>query len=624
MILGNPPYNAFAGTSPEEERGLVDTYKTGLSKDWGIKKFNLDDLYVRFFRIAEKRITEGTGRGVVSYISNFSYISDPSFVVMRRRLLAGFDRIWIDCLNGDSRETGKLTPDGKPDPSVFSTERNREGIRVGTAIGTFVKRGPARDSTAAIGLRQFWGTSKRAELLASAGDDDISTHYIAAAPSQENRFSFRPENIGTAYQSWPRVVDLASEPPYNGPIERRGNSLIALPCERDQLLRVADYLNPDVSDEEMKRCVPEFMKSSGEFFAPKARAQLLGRSFCADNIVPYPFKPFDVRVAYLSEDIAPLFSRPSPQLLHHRLPGNRYFITRDTADKSPEGVPFYLSPSICDYDFISGHARHFPMRLQSTPRGRRSSDPEPLPGMTFEPSPIRSNLSNEARGYLSRIGISDSDANHVNAETIWLHSLAIGFSPSYLTENADGLRQDWPRIPLPSNGAALLGSAALGSRIADLLDVSASVPGVTIGTIEPIYRGLGGIRRVDARALDLDAGDLEVTAGWGHGGKAGVVMPGRGRITDGGDVLDIWLNDRVYWGSVPRPVWQYTIGGYQVIKKWLSYREKALLGRALTPEEARYVSEMVRRIAALVAMQPELDANYEAVRSDTADFPVSK
>ncbi|MEJ7712927.1 MAG: hypothetical protein WKF84_24565 [Pyrinomonadaceae bacterium] len=43
-------------------------------------------------------------------------------------------------LNGDSRETGKQTPEGKPDPSVFSTAYNREGIRVGTAIGLLARK----------------------------------------------------------------------------------------------------------------------------------------------------------------------------------------------------------------------------------------------------------------------------------------------------------------------------------------------------------------------------------------------------------------------------------------------------------------------------------------------------
>jgi len=55
VILGNPPYNAFAGVSPEEEDGLVEPYKKGLISEWGIKKFNLDELYSRFLRLAERR-----------------------------------------------------------------------------------------------------------------------------------------------------------------------------------------------------------------------------------------------------------------------------------------------------------------------------------------------------------------------------------------------------------------------------------------------------------------------------------------------------------------------------------------------------------------------------------------
>ena len=61
-MLGNPPYNGFAGVSPQEEGGLVEPYKVGLNTEWGIKKFNLDDLYIRFFRLAERRIAEMTGR----------------------------------------------------------------------------------------------------------------------------------------------------------------------------------------------------------------------------------------------------------------------------------------------------------------------------------------------------------------------------------------------------------------------------------------------------------------------------------------------------------------------------------------------------------------------------------
>ena len=57
------------------------------------------------------------------------------------------------------------------------------------------------------------------------------------------------------------------------------------------------------------------------------------------------------------------------------------------------------------------------------------------------------------------------------------------------------------------------------------------------------------------------------------------------------------------------------MGGHQVIKKWLSYREAKLLGRAITPDEAHYVRDMARRIAAICLLQPKLDANYAAVKA---------
>lgn len=110
VVLGNPPYNAFAGTSPAEEQGLVEPYKKNLNKPeaeggWGIKKFNLDELYVRFFRLAERRIAEK--EGIVCFISNASYLSDPSFVVMRERFLSEFDTFGSTISTGTAARRAK-------------------------------------------------------------------------------------------------------------------------------------------------------------------------------------------------------------------------------------------------------------------------------------------------------------------------------------------------------------------------------------------------------------------------------------------------------------------------------------------------------------------------------------
>jgi hypothetical protein len=83
----------------------------------------------------------------------------------------------------------------------------------------------------------------------------------------------------------------------------------------------------------------------------------------------------------------------------------------------------------------------------------------------------------------------------------------------------------------------------------------------------------------------------------------------------GNRTLDAHLNRDAMWTNIPTNVWAYTLGGYQVIKKWLSYREKEILGRPLKPEEVAYVSEVIRRIAAILLLSPALDANYETAKA---------
>jgi type I restriction-modification system DNA methylase subunit len=641
VVLGNPPYNAYAGISPEEEQGLVEPYKAGLISEWGIKKFNLDELYIRFFRLAEQRITERTKKGVVCYISSFSYLDDPSFVVMRQRFLGEFDKLWFDCMNGDSRETGKLTPEGKPDPSVFSTEYNREGIRVGTAVALMVRK-EDQSNTSMVRFRNFWGVNKKAELLKSVTKADFNEDYKIALPTLSNRFSLRSSNVSDRYVEWPKTTELSAISPFNGPIERRGNSLIVYEGERASLELLNDYLDSSKTDDQIKTIAPKFMRSSGEFDAEKNRSKLKKNvRYDSSKISRYPFKPFDIRLAYLDPDIQPLFSRPSPELLRQRnVQDNAFFITRDTADKSPEGSPFYFSKLVCDYDCISGHARHFP--LQFIPSVSRGSNNTTLFDVEeFQDTTPKANLSDAARAYLAELDITDLDQNVESTALIWMHALAIGYSSAYLEENADGIRQDFPRIPLPNDQDLLIASATLGRQIAALLDPEPPVPSVTSGKLRPELKTIAVVSRVGTGNLDPNT-DFALTAGWGHAGQNNVTMPGKGKVSDrpytpeeqtaiasvigqlGTATHDIYLNNLAYWKNIPDRVWSYTIGGYQVIKKWLSYREQELLGRSLKQEEVIEVTQMTRRITAILLLEPELDANYQAVKQSTYPWSTQK
>ncbi len=427
--------------------------------------------------------------------------------------------------------------------------------------------------------------------------------------------------------------------PFNGPVERRGNSLISI--DRELLEeRIKAYFDTKVPDSEVARYHASLMMTGNRIVGPEARIKLLKEhAYSSTHIVKYPFKVFDVRWGYLA-NIRPLFSEPSPHLLKQRFTGNAFFITRDTADKSPEGPPFYYSRLVCDYDTISGHARHFPILLKNGSRLERKAERTLFAALGDSPEKDETvaNMSRQARDYLQSLKCKNLD--HTNtAGLIWMHALAIGYSPAYLNENADGIRRDWPRIPLPDSRKALETSAALGERIAALLDTETGVPGVTTGKIDPALNIIGRTTKVGDGTIDPSGDDLAVDAGWGHFGKDNAVMPGKGKIAPrdfdpkemdtippgarellGPNTTDVYMNRSVYWRNVPAGVWNYHIGGYQVLKKWLSYREKNILGRALKPEEAREVTAIARRLAALILLQPKLDENYRAIKAAAFDW----
>jgi hypothetical protein len=650
VILGNPPYNAYAGVSPEEEQGLVEPYKEGLASDWGIKKFNLDDLYVRFFRIAERRIAEKTGQGIVSFISNFSYLGDPSFVVMRQRFLQEFDSLWFDCLNGDSRETGKLTPEGKPDPSVFSTEYNREGIRVGTAIGLLVRQ-PKRAKKLRIFFRQFWGTAKQVEILESLKAGKFIPAYEKISPERNNRFSFCPSEVSGNYHGWPKLTELCAEAPSNGLMEKRAGALIDL--DRNILeKRMRDYYDPNVTWDELKALKTGLTEDAARFDAMKARSKVTdAEDFEPEHLRRYALRPFDTRFCYYSSE-RPLWNEPRPTLWKQCWNGNAFLLTRMNCPRSPEGAPMSFTTCLCDDHYLTPDAVAIPLRLRATSVQPKKKDGngefgsilnEAAHAYKIGKGKTSANLSPAALAYLAKLGITNHDGEDTTA-LIWMHSLAIGYSPAYLTDNADGVRQDWPRIPLPDSKTVLFASAELGKQVATLLDTETPVQGVSVGKVRPELVKIAVVTRLTHETLNLS-----LTAGWGHAGQGGVTMPGKGRLETrgytaeeagqasslsahsvskdrleacptlllGSATHDVFLNESACWRNVPAKVWDYTIGGYQVMKKWLSYREHALLGRPLTPDEAREITHMARRIAALILLQPQLDRNYQAVKAAT-------
>ena len=600
VILGNPPYNGFAGMAVDEERELSQAYRA-VREVRRPEGQGLNDLYVRFFRMAERRIAEKTGRGVVCFISNYSWLDGLSFTGMRERYLDAFDAIRIDCLNGDKYKTGKTTPDGRPDPSIFSTPGDPVGIQVGAAIATLVRKAEHAPAES-VEFRHLWGQAKLTELTESAGTEPAAL-YESVKPSLPLGLPFEKLVVSENWGDWPSLPDLF---PKSFPGVKSGRDQFVVDTDIERLkARISDYFNPNLSHEEIGQRYPSAMQNPREYDARTVRDSLLQHGETSDDyFIPYAYRPFDIRWLYW-ESREKLVDRPRPEYKPHVFDGNLCLVFQRKA--RPESSPPLLISSMGDLNQMNSGVHCFPMRLLDEGLALDGGGEQRLP-----------NLSAAAQAYLDRLGLGEADLFH--------HALATLHDPAYRAANAGALRMEWPRIPLPGwpDGAVpaavaeLRASAQRGRELAALLDAETPVSGVTAGTLRPELAAIAVPATADGRNMGGD--DFALAAGWGHFGTGDAVMPGQGRVVErdytaaeqtalgdaaialGGTTLDIYLNGNAYWRNVPAAVWNYKLGGYQVLKKWLSYRETKILTRPLLPEEVQHFTNTARRIAAILGL----------------------
>ena len=617
VILGNPPYYGFAGMAVDEERELSKAYRR-TKRVRRPEGQGLNDPYIRFYRMAERRIAEKTGRGVICFISNYSWLDGLSFTGMRERFLEAFDIVRIDCLNGDSRKTGKVAPDGSPDPSIFSSREDPVGIRVGTGIATLVRKGdhrPARE----IGLRHLWGQTKREELTATA-EAQPETLYEAIEPILPLGLPFAHTKVSEDWFNWPSLPELF---PVSFPGVKTSRDAFLVDIDLDRLkARVNEYFDPGLSHEEIARRYPGAMRST---HLVQVRQHLLARGGpTEEGFVRFAYRPFDNRWLYWEPD-GGLLDRPRPDYQPNVFDRNLWFAAAQHVRKGAGQPQAAFSPHLGSLHLIERGANMFPAYLADDGLGG-------LGGVSRR----QPNLSKTAQEYLKATGVAFED--------LFYHALAIQHNPHYRKANADALRLGWPRIPVPAwpdgelEGAdvTLVASANSGRELARLLNLDSAVPGVTTGKIPPLIQSIAVPSKTDGRNMTGD--DFSVTAGWGHFGVDRAVMPGGGRAVErvftpneraamgnvpsalGDTTFDIHLNSRAYWRNVPAAVWNYKLGGYQVLKKWLSYREREILGRPMRSEEVQHFTDSARRIAAALRFASKrLPTAPESFADSTAD-----
>ena len=596
VILGNPPYNGFAGLAVDEERELSDAYRTA-KRVRRPEGQGLNDLYVRFFRMAERRIAEKTGRGVVCFISNYSWLDGLSFTGMRERYLEAFDAVRIDNLHGD-RIVSEYAPDGRTSETVFALPGQSPGIKVGTGIALLSRSGAGASARRRILYRDFdqaRAADRRQAMLRSLDAPDIDSGYSVLNPSLRLGLPLKPAAVSEDWFDWPALPDLF---PVSFQGSETGRDAFLIDTDLDRLrARVGDYFDPTLSHEEIARRYPPVMKDTGRFDARAVRNALLSRGGPNEGgFVRHAYRPFDNRWLYWEAETK-LLREKSPHYPSHVFKGNMWISSAQHLRRGAKEPQACFAKYLASRHLIERGTNMFPAWLRDD----------------GEDSGRRPNLSATARRYLDRLGLGVEDLFH--------HVLATLHDPAYREVNAGALCMEWPRIPLPGwsdggNAEALAESAARGRDLAALLDPETSVPGVTQAPLRPDLAAVAVPATTDGRNMAGD--DFTLAAGWGHVSAGGAVMPGQGRAVEraftpeerealgdalpalGGTTFDVYLNDRAFWRNVPATAWRYKLGGYQVLKKWLSYRERPILGRDLMPGEVQHFADTTRRIAAIL------------------------
>ena len=600
VILGNPPYNGFAGMGVDEERSLSEAYRTArrVRRPEGQ---GLNDLYVRFFRMAERRIAK-TGQGIVCFISNYSWLDGLSFTGMREHFLEAFDVMRIDNLHGD-RIISEYAPDGRTSETVFAVKGQSPGIKVGTSI-TLLSKAPTDSSTDKRVLyrdfHQARADERRQALLDSLNVPSIDSDYSILEPDLQLGLPFKPLAVSEDWHDWPALTDLF---PVSFPGVKTSRDSFLVDTDLDRLkARVGDYFNDSLNHDEIERRYPGAMKATALFDARLVRDALMSRGGpVKDGFIRFAYRPFDIRWLYWEADSS-LLDRSRPDYRPHVFEENVWIEAREREAKEDfsRGT---LVRHLAD-NFGNGLSSFFSAYLRYDKKE------------TNNPMQHRPNLTIEAGKYLRYLDSS--------VEDLFYHVLSVIHDPTYREANAGALRMGWPRIPLPgwpdgkAEGAAdtLAQSAARGRELAQLLDPETPVPGITEGALRPEIAAIAVPTTSDGRNMTGD--DFAITAGWGHFGSGQTVMPGKGRAIErdytrdertvlsdalptlGATTFDIYLNDRAYWHNIPAAIWDYKLGGYQVLKKWLSYREHKVLDRALSPEEVQYFADTARRIGGIL------------------------
>lgn len=564
MIIGNPPYSGHSANIGEWISESIKEYYQVDGEPLGEKNPKwLQDDYVKFIRFAQWKI-DRAGEGIIGFITNHSFLDNPTFRGMRKSLMNSFNEIYILDLHGSSLKKEKA-PDGGKDENVFD-------IKQGVAISFFIKY--KQKKTRSIYHHEIFGTREfKYDWLSNNNIKRVKWNKINPLP---NFYLFVPtsEKLSSRYNSFKKITEIF---PVNsvGIVTARDN--LTIRWSETEVWNTV--LNFSRMDPELARQAYNLGPDARDWKVHLAQDDLKKSGLDKKNIRPILYRPFDIRYTYYTGNSRGFHCMPRHQVMQHLLKDNLcLIIIRRSRSQERWNFAFISNGLVSGSTAISSLDINyvFPLYLyRETSQTKRRSSAIQL--ILFEPEEtyihkvpnINPDLFEEMKQNFKK---------EISPEEIFYYIYAVFYSNLYRTKYADLLKLDFPRIPFPKSYNLFNKLSYQGKQLAELHLLNSKE-----------------LKKLKAKFPVLGNNKVEKVEFVTQNSKTGKV----------------WINESQYFEDVSEQVWNYKIGGYQVCNKWLSDRK----GRTLNKEEIVTYRQIIFAISKTIELQKEIDKYYQQVEN---------
>ncbi len=550
VVLGNPPYSVSSENKSEFIENLMDDYKEDVRDERNIQP--LSDDYIKFIRFAHWKIAQA-GKGILGFITNNSYLSGVIHRGMRRKVLETFDEIYILNLHGSSR-IGEKTPEDGKDENVFD-------IQQGVAIALYVKSEKSSKEKA-VYYADLWGL--REEKYKYLFENDVRTTKWQKLEPFAPYYFFVPKDFAlqAEYERFWKVTEIFKEWA-SGVKTHRDHFIVGFSKEEiAQRLRV---FTGSLTDELVKESLN--LKDTRDWNLREARGKAKQEKL-EGKIYPYVYRAFDNRrICYSLALIEQGCDRWD--LMRHFILATEGNIALTTTRQlsSPKFNHSFVAANIADMCSLSTKTKEttyfFPLYLY----------PEESVGAIHE-LPLRNKsqshrFPNFTPAFLR--ALREPLNSKPSPEEIFHYIYAVLYSPTYRKRYEEFLKIDFPRVPLPSN--------------------------------YDVFKELSNLEKELVELHLLKHPDLEKNGvGFSKSGSNKVE-----RVAYVEEGQRVFINKEQYFEGIPKEVWEYQIGAYQVMEKYLKDRK----GRKLSLEEINHYMKVAKAIQLTIELQEKIDSVYK-------------